>query len=252
MAEHERRVAEAFDGQAARFEKAPVQTDPAVLDWLVRAADLPDDSLVLDAGCGPGIVSAAFLAAGHRMVGVDLSAAMVERARQRCAGYDGRARFEHRSLFDPVLVGPFDAALSRLVLHHTPDPAAFIRRQAELVKPGGILLLCDHTTDPDARAATWHRELEIDRDRTHTLNLSPGALLDLLATAGLVDLRLRELPFALDFDEWFDRGTPRAAKEDVRRRLLASPVCRGFRPEPLPGGAVRIHGWLATVRGVKR
>ena len=37
---HDRNLAEAFDGQAARFEKAPVQTDPAALDRLVRAADL--------------------------------------------------------------------------------------------------------------------------------------------------------------------------------------------------------------------
>ena len=53
---HDRDLAEAFDGQAARFEKAPVQTDPAALGRLVRAADLPADSLVLDAGCGPGLV----------------------------------------------------------------------------------------------------------------------------------------------------------------------------------------------------
>ena len=37
--------------------QAAVQSDPATLERLVRAADLRADSLVLDAGCGPGLVS---------------------------------------------------------------------------------------------------------------------------------------------------------------------------------------------------
>ena len=41
--EHDRDLSAAFDGQAERFEKAPVQTDPAALARLVAAADLPPD-----------------------------------------------------------------------------------------------------------------------------------------------------------------------------------------------------------------
>ena len=61
MQDHDRNLATAFDAQAAQFERAPVQSDPAALANLVRAADLPPDCLVLDAGCGPGLVSAALL-----------------------------------------------------------------------------------------------------------------------------------------------------------------------------------------------
>ncbi len=89
-------LAAAFDGQAALFEKAPVQTDPAALRRLVALADFPADSLIFDAGCGPGLVSQAFLQAGHRVVGVDLSAEMIERARARCGPRGDRARFERR------------------------------------------------------------------------------------------------------------------------------------------------------------
>ena len=53
--DHDQALAAAFDGQAARFERAPVQTDPGALARLVRFADLPPDSLLLDAGCGPGL-----------------------------------------------------------------------------------------------------------------------------------------------------------------------------------------------------
>ena len=54
MNQHDRRLAEAFDAQAPKFERAPVQSDPAALERLVRAAALPAGGLILDAGCGPG------------------------------------------------------------------------------------------------------------------------------------------------------------------------------------------------------
>lgn len=251
MSDHDRALATAFDGQAAEFERAPVQSDPAALAALVRFAALPADSDVLDAGCGPGLVAAAFLEAGHRVAGVDLSAEMVGRARRRCAPFGDRARFAQTSIFDPAVGGPFAAAVSRYVLHHVADPAAFVARQVGLLMPGGVLVLADHTTDPDPAAARWHREIEVARDRTHTANPTPGGIADLLAAAGLGTIQLVEEAFALDFDEWFDRGTPIEPKAVVRARLLAGPPARGFRATEQAGGAVRIDCWRSLARGVK-
>ncbi len=253
MNDHDQELAEAFDSQAPKFECAPIQSDPAALARLVGVAGLPADRLVLDAGCGPGLVSAAFLAAGHRIVGVDLSREMIERARKRCADYHERARFMQVSLFDRSVEdpGPFDATLSRYVLHHVVDPAAFLARQVELLKPGGVLVLCDHVTDPDPAIAEHHNAIEVARDKTHTRNLTGGEMVDLVAALGLVSISLAEESFVLDFDEWFDRSTPSAAKEVVRDRLLSRPTIRAFRPTPLPGGEVRIDCIRATIRGEK-
>lgn len=251
MSDHERNLAAAFDHRAAQFERAPVQTDPAILAHLLQAADLPSGGRILDGGCGPGLVGEALLKAGYRVVGVDVSAEMIARARRRCADFGERAVFEQKSLFDPSLVGPFDGAISRFVLHHTPNPAAFLRRQAELLRPGGVLAACDHTTDPDALRADWHQRIEIGRDRTHTRNPTPGAMVDLLAAAGLTHLRLYEEPLVLDFDEWFDRGTPSEDKTTVRNWLLSGATARGFHPQLQANGSVRIDGWLAVVRGIK-
>lgn len=248
---HDQSLADAFDGQAAKFERAPVQSDPAALERLVQFADFPPDSLVLDAGCGPGLVAEAHLRAGHRVFGVDLSAEMVARARQRCAAWGDRARFEQVSLFDALPVGPFGAAISRYVLHHVADPYAFLRRQFELLRPGGVLALCDTTNDPDPACAEHLDDLERARDKTHTHNLATGALVDLFARVGLVDLRMTEESYTLDFDEWFDRGTPIDTKANVRARFLAGPHARGFWAESLPDGKARINAIRAIVRGVK-
>jgi 2-polyprenyl-3-methyl-5-hydroxy-6-metoxy-1,4-benzoquinol methylase len=251
--DHDKQLARAFDHQAPRFERAPVQSDPAALRRLVERAGLAPGARVLDAGCGPGLVSAALLEAGCRVVGVDLSREMIERARQRCSPWGEAALFHQVSLFDSVLdnLAPFDGALSRYVLHHVLDPPAFIERQASLLRPGGVLVLCDHVTDTDPAKAAHHEAIERARDRTHTVNLTGGRLVDLLASAGLDTIELTEESFILDFDEWFDRGTPQASKETVRAMLLEGPIIRSFRPALQPEGAVRITGIRATVRGVK-
>lgn len=251
--DHDQELAGAFDGQAAKFERAPVQSDPAALERLVQEAGLPAGGLILDAGCGPGLVAATLLAAGYRVVGVDLSREMIARARARCAGHGDRARFEQVSLFDPAIeaFAPFDGAISRYVLHHVLDPRAFLARQFELLRPGGVLVVCDHLTDPDAHLADHHERLERARDRSHTRSPTGGQLVDLFAAAGLFQITLVEDAYDLDFDEWFDRGTPDDTKENVRASLLNGPRVRGFAPSPRPDGSIAIQGIRAIVRGVK-
>ena len=137
------------------------------------------------------------------------------------------------------------------MLHHVVDPLAFIARQASLLRPGGILVVSDHVTDPDPDRAAHHEAIERARDRTHTANLTGGRLVDLLAGVGLDQIELVEETFVLDFDEWFDRGTPQDSKENVRAMLLAGPTIRTFRPTLQPDGSIRIAGIRGLVRGVK-
>ncbi len=253
MNNHDQQLADGFDAQAARFERAPIQSDPVAIERLVREAGFPRDGLVLDAGCGPGLVSAGLLEAGLRVVGVDLSSEMIERAQRRCAHHVQRAWFHQVSVFDQSLdsLGLFDGALSRYVVHHVVDPHAFLARQVALLRRDGVLVVCDHITDPSPAKAAHHAALEIARDRTHTRNLTAGEFVDLFARLGLREIRLLEESFTLDFDEWFDRGTPGDSKEAVREKLLTGPVIRGFRPTLQTNGSIRIDSIRAIIRGVK-
>ena len=249
MDHHDRELSRAFDAQAAQFERSPIQSDPATLARLVAFAALPPGARVLDAGCGPGLVAEAFLAAGHAVHGVDLSAEMVRRARVRCARFGDRARFGEGSVL-ALDAGPFDAAVSRCVVHQVADPIAFLRAQVARIGPGGAVVVSDHTADPDPARARWHQEIERARDRTHTRNLSPGELADLFAGAGLERVVLQEEPFELDFDEWFDRGTPALPKDQARAMALRGRA-RGFDPALRPDGGVTLRCWRALVRGVR-
>jgi 2-polyprenyl-3-methyl-5-hydroxy-6-metoxy-1,4-benzoquinol methylase len=245
--EHQRALAQAFDGQAAEFERSPVQANQKALERLVAFAALPPGAHAVDAGCGPGLVAEAFLAAGLRVHGFDLSSEMVARAKARNARFGTRAVFEQRSIYE--VRSHFDAAVSRYVLHHSRAPAEFVAHLVRLLRPGGVLVLCDHLTDPDRGRAEWHQEVERLRDRTHTKNPTGGELVDYFAGAGLTDVRLEEEAFDLDFDEWFDRGTPAADKAAVRKILLGG-TARGFTPHE-EGGRIRIACIRALIRGVK-
>ncbi len=253
MNDHDRELARAFDSQAPKFERAPVQSDPSALERLVHAADLPPGGLILDAGCGPGLVASTLLAAGFRVVGADLSREMVERARNRCASFGDRAAFLQASVSEPALepLGPFDGAISRFVLHHVLDPLRFVTRQVELLRPGGVLVVCDHLTDPDPDPADHHERIERARDRSHTRSLTGGQIVNLLAAAGLRGITLAEESYALDFDEWFDRGSPDETKENVRAALLEGQRIRGFSPDVREDGSIRIDALRAIVRGTK-
>ncbi len=250
MDSHERALERAFDGQAERFERAPVQSDAGALVRLVEFAALPPGARVLDAGCGPGLVAQAFLTAGYRVVGVDLSAEMVRRARERCARFGERASFEQGSFFALAPGERYDAAVSRYVLHHVEDPLRFMRALAERVCVGGTIVLSDHTTDPAPAASRWHQEIERARDHTHTSNPTPGELVDLFAAAGLQSIGLTEERFELDFDEWFDRGTPNRPKGEVRAMVLAG-TARGFAPRLKEGGGIGLECARGIARGLK-
>ncbi len=114
------------------------------------------------------------------------------------------------------------------------------------------MVLSDHVADPDPSLADRHNAIERLRDRTHTRNLSSGAIVDLFASAGLGAIRSTEEAFTLDFDEWFDRGTPASTKAGGSQpdppNLRSA---RGFRAVEEGDGRVTIHCWRAIVRGVK-
>jgi SAM-dependent methyltransferase len=101
--------------------------------------------LVVELGCGSGLLTRHLVAAGHRVVATDASPAMLELARETAAGAE-----EIRVLVlpdDPI--PPADAVVSvGHVLSYLPDEAAIdkaLRGAARALRPGGILAIdiCD-------------------------------------------------------------------------------------------------------------
>jgi SAM-dependent methyltransferase len=131
------------EDEAGRLEIQGRALAPATRMILAEAGIRPG-MRVLDLGCGAGDV--AFAAAGlvgpdGSVVGVDRSPDALARARLR-AGQRGLAQvqFVEGDVNDPAPGGPFDAIVERLVLWTVPDPAALLRRQAMVLRPGGLVV----------------------------------------------------------------------------------------------------------------
>jgi SAM-dependent methyltransferase len=131
------------DEELARLEAQGAAIAPATR-MIFAEAGIQRSMRVLDLGCGAGdvtFVAAGLVGPGGSVVGVDSSAEALARARLR-AGQRGLAQvqFVEGDIHDPAPGGPFDAIVERLALWLVPDPAAVLRRQATVLRPGGLVV----------------------------------------------------------------------------------------------------------------
>jgi len=116
-------------------------SDPQ-FEWgmeVLERLDLRGDEVVVDAGCGSGRVTAelAERLSGGRVIAVDGSAAMVEKAKERLGD---RADYLVSDLVELELDEPVDLIFSTATFHWIPDHEALFRRLRAALKPGGRLV----------------------------------------------------------------------------------------------------------------
>lgn len=120
---------------------API--DSEMLGWL----NVASGAHVLDAGCGPGVMTARFaeaVGAGGAVVAFDINAAVLANAQQFVQSRPGadRVTFQEGDLLHlPYENATFDLAWCSFVIHHMPDPVAAARELARVTKPGGRVVL---------------------------------------------------------------------------------------------------------------
>lgn len=134
-------VARGYDAVAERFaewQQGVVGDQRArfVAELLDR---LPHGADILELGCGAAIESTQLLAGRGRLVGVDISAEQLRRARERLPD----ATFVEGDITEVELPpGSFDAVVSLFVLTHIPreELPPLLRSIGRWLRPGGLFL----------------------------------------------------------------------------------------------------------------
>jgi len=125
--------------------------NPLRLNFIDGAVGLKD-KLVLDVGCGGGILSESMAEKGAHVTGIDLGekALKVARLHQLESG----AKVDYRLIAVEELAKQqpesFDVVTCMEMLEHVPDPAAIINACARLVKPGGAVFFSTINRNPKA------------------------------------------------------------------------------------------------------
>lgn len=172
--------------------------------------------IILDVGCGDGVLTAQISAAGAKVIGLDASEAMIEVARAR--GVDAFvADAQALDLDNQALrFGQFDAAFSNAALHWMLDPNAVAAGIFKILRSGGRFV---GEMGGEGNIATLRRGI---RDE--------------------LDARSYQLP--AEDPQWypgieeFTRVYRSAGFVDIRAELIP-------RPTPLPAG---VAGWVKTFR----
>lgn len=120
---------------------------------------------VLDVGCGTGTGLTPYADAGCTVAGVDVSAAMLERAEARLGARAELQLTEGDTL--PFADDRFDLVTTSMVLHEVSEDArtGFVSEMARVTKPGGKMLLVDFRfgamrgwRGPTLRGVSWLME----------------------------------------------------------------------------------------------
>jgi SAM-dependent methyltransferase len=245
-----------FTRQAATFAESSVLGAPEQIEPVLQAAQIEPQDRILDVGCGTGFILLGAARRASQVVGVDVTPAMLAEARRRVeeAGLTNVTLREGTAEALPFADQRFDAAITRLTLHHFGDPRRALSEMHRVLRPGGRLVVCDIVAAEDPAKADLHNRLERLRDPSHVQHYPASSVVKLVEEVGFRVAGTQAWETPRRFGEWVRLASVRPEVLPALEAFLVSLAegdAAGIQAGRAPDGElVFVHHWL-VVAGIK-
>ena len=218
---------------------------------------------ILDLGCGTGIVGRLLrerLGGAARIVGADVSAAMIGKARGLAPEIEWH---EASAIALPFVEGAFELVVSQQMLQFVPDPLAALREIRRVLVPGGRLIASTwrpRAEQPlfEALGRVAERHLGASNDRRWCLD--GRRLQELLMAAGFTSVTVETCSLVDHYVQFpvrgsalaggFELGTLSAIEREDKLQAIERESAAVLRQFAAPGGGHAAASITNVVRGV--
>jgi ubiquinone/menaquinone biosynthesis C-methylase UbiE len=219
---HRDLIVDQFTRQATPFSTAKTIASEEALQRLVEACGAGPSDSVLDVACGGGLVVCALARVVRRAEGIDITPAMLDRARALAAekGLTNTHWRQGDVLPLPYPDASFSIVTSRFTFHHFQDPPAVLREMKRVCAPGGRIAVVDTDASADATKAAEFNRMERLRDPSHVRAMPGSELVELFRAAGLPAPRRTSYELRDDLENLLRRSFPHPGDDDKIRALF--------------------------------
>lgn len=177
MSEHSEHPVDARTAWEEHYGAAPQVWSGRVNAQLERIVPGLAVGRALDLGCGEGGDAIWLAERGWTVLGVDISAIALDRARAaaQARGVSDRVELQRHDLTTSFPVGSYDLVSAQFL--HSPvelDRFELLRRAAVAVAPGGSLLIVDHAAAPPWATKMAHHDFPDTETVLAGLDLDPA------------------------------------------------------------------------------
>jgi arsenite methyltransferase len=213
--------AEAGRGEEMEDHHLPI-TEP-----VLPMMDLRPDDCVLDLGCGSGWLCRrlARLAPEGRVVGIDIAAEMVRRARATGGEYANLNFMEGAADRIPCGSGSFSKIISVESAYYWPDPAASVREMFRVLAGGGSAWILINYYRENPHAHQWGSIVNVP---THLF--STDEWMSSYREAGFVDVQHRQIPDPTPVPDNYSGRWFRDAEQVRKFHQVGALLVHGTRP----------------------
>jgi ubiquinone/menaquinone biosynthesis C-methylase UbiE len=158
-----------YDLTAETYNMLYAEEQDAKIEAALQDSRVCDDAVMLDAGCGTGLLFCHVAKRATLIVGIDTSLSLLRRAKTKAKAYGNVAIIRADTDYIPFVAKTFTHAFAFTLLQNTPQPANTLEEIKRTTQPNAAIIITGlkkHFTLEDFKLLLTKAQLETTSLRT--------------------------------------------------------------------------------------